>query len=259
MIHALSDDGVRALRHAATQGLLYAFDFDGTLAPISSDRRAVTVAAGTLQALDELAKQAPCAIVSGRALADVATRINGHVPHVIGNHGIESPLTSRRMLTEAEENCAKWKHQLESGPPMIPPGAEIEDKRYSLTIHFRGAENPVDASMAALTALRRLSPPPALMDGKYSINVLPAGHGGKGPSTLALMNHLGRTGLFYIGDEETDETVFSLGEVVKMGVRVGRLDGSRAGFYLHDQTEVEELLRLLVRCVSGVLPDRQCE
>ena len=71
------------------------------------------------------------------------------------------------------------------------------------------------------------------------------------------MNHLGRTGLFYIGDEETDETVFSLGGIVKMGVRVGRLDGSRAGFYLHDQTEVEELLRVMVRCTSDVLPHRR--
>ena len=257
MIHALSDDGLRALTHAVSQGLLYAFDFDGTLAPISSDRRAVTVGVGTLQLLGELAKQAPCAIVSGRALADVATRINGHVPHVIGNHGIESPLTSRHTLVEAEQTCAKWKHQLESGLHMIPPGAEVEDKRYSLTLHFRGAQNPVDASMAALTALRRLNPTPALMDGKYSINVLPAGHGGKGPATLALMHHLGRSGLFYVGDEETDETVFSLGEVVKMGVRVGRLDGSHAGFYLHDQAEVEELLRLLVHCMRGGLAHQE--
>lgn len=257
MIHALSDDGVRALGHAVSQGLLYAFDFDGTLAPISTDRRAVTLSADTRQLLGQLAKQASCAIVSGRALADVAGRINGDITHVIGNHGIESPLTSRGMLVQAEQTCAKWKHQLESSLHLIPSGVEVEDKRYSLTVHFRGAQNPVDASMAALTALRRLSPTPELMEGKYSINVLPAGHGGKGPATLALMNHLGRSGLFYIGDEETDETVFSLGGVVKMGVRVGRLDGSHAGFYLHDQTEVDEVLRLLVRCISGVLSRRR--
>jgi trehalose 6-phosphate phosphatase len=257
VIHALSDDGLRALGHVVSQQLLYAFDFDGTLAPISSDRRAVAVSAVTLRLLDELSKQAPCAIVSGRALADVAMRINGGVPHVIGNHGIESPLTSRQMLVEAEQTCVKWKHQLESSPHMTPPGAEIEDKRYSLTMHLRGADNPMEAGMTALAALRRLNPTPELMEGKYSINVLPPGHGGKGPATLALMNHLGRTGLFYIGDEETDETVFSLGGVVKMGVRVGKLDGSRAGFYLHGQGEVEELLRLLVRSMNGALPQQQ--
>ena len=228
MIHALSDTGLRALRDAASQPLLYAFDFDGTLAPISRDRQAVNVSDSTLQSLGELAKRAPCAIVTGRALADVAMRINGYVPHLIGNHGIESPLTSPSVLAEAERTCAKWKHQLQSGLPMTPPGAEIEDKRYSLTVHFRGAENPADVSMAALAALRRLSPAPQLIEGKYAINVLPPGQSGKGRATLALMKHLGRTGLFYIGDEETDETVFSLGQVVTMGVRVGRVDGSRA-------------------------------
>ena len=250
MIHALSDDGRRALSQAASHPLLYAFDFDGTLAPISSDRRAVTVSAGTLQLLGALAKLAPCAIVSGRALADVAARVDGDVPHVIGNHGIESPLTSRQTLHEAEHTCATWKSQL-AGSPSIPPGAEVEDKRYSLTVHLRGAQNPAQAGMTALAALRGLTPAPQLMEGKYSINLLPPGLGGKGPATLALMKHLGRTGLFYIGDEETDETVFSLGQVVKMGVRVGRLDGSRAGFYLDHQAEVEDLLRLLVRCLAG--------
>lgn len=258
MIHALSDAGLRALRHAASQPLLYAFDFDGTLAPISSDRHAVKVSEATLQWLGELAKRAPCAIVSGRALADVAVRINGYVPHLIGNHGIESPLTSRSMLLEAERTCAKWKHQLQNGlDSIIPPGTELEDKRYSLTVHFRGAPNPADAGIKALSVLRRLTPAPELIEGKYSINVLPPEQGGKGPAALALMNHLGRSGLFYIGDEETDETVFALVNAVTMGVRVGRRDGSCAGFYLHDQGEVEELLRLLVQCLGGCLAGQQ--
>ena len=103
-------------------------------------------------------------------------------------------------------------------------------------------------------ALRRLRPAPQLIEGKYAINVLPPGQSGKGLATLALMKHLGRTGLFYIGDEETDETVFSLGKIVTMGVRVGRVDGSRAGFYLHGQAEVEGLLRLLVQWMGGPPP-----
>jgi trehalose 6-phosphate phosphatase len=247
MIYALSDAGIRALRLAASQPLLYGFDFDGTLAPISRDRHGVKVPAGILQWLGELAKQAPCAIVSGRALADVADRINGYVPYLIGNHGIESPLTPRAVLLQAEQTCVGWTHQLQSGlGSMIPPGVELENKRYTLTFHLRGAQYPAEAGGNALTVLRRLTPTPELIEGKYSINVLPPGQGGKGQATFALMSHLGRTGLFYIGDEETDETVFSLSNGVTMGIRVGRQDGSRAGFYLHDQAEVEQLLRLLV-------------
>jgi trehalose 6-phosphate phosphatase len=254
VIHALSETGVRALRDAASQPLLYAFDFDGTLAPISHDRHAVAVSDSTLQSLGALSKRAPCAIVTGRALSDVAMRINGYVPHLIGNHGIESPLTAPSVLIEAERTCATWKQQLQSSLPLTSLGAEIEDKRYSLTVHFRGAQNPADVGMAALAALRQLRPAAQLIEGKYAINVLPPGQSGKGFATLALMKHLGRTGLFYIGDEETDETVFSLGKIVTMGVRVGRMDGSRAGFYLHGQAEVEGLLRLLVQWMGGPPP-----
>lgn len=39
---------------------------------------------------------------------------------------------------------------------------------------------------------------------------LPPGKGGKGPAALALMVHLRWAGLFFIGDDETDEDVFEL-------------------------------------------------
>jgi trehalose 6-phosphate phosphatase len=161
------------------------------------------------------------------------------------------------VLIEAERTCATWKQQLQSSLPLTSLGADIEDKRYSLTVHFRGAQNPADVGMAALAALRQLRPAAQLIEGKYAINVLPPGQSGKGFATLALMKHLGRTGLFYIGDEETDETVFSLGKIVTMGVRVGRMDGSRAGFYLHGQAEVEGLLRLLVQWMGGPPPSSE--
>jgi trehalose 6-phosphate phosphatase len=256
MIHALSEIGLHALREVASQPVLYAFDFDGTLAPISSDRQAVTLSAVIAQRLHELAKRASCAVVSGRALQDIAQRIDGTVPHLIGNHGIESPLTPRSVLVETERICTVWKQELQSmDSAMTSLGIEIEDKRYSLTLHFRGAPNPADAGRTALTCLRRLIPAPELMEGKYSINVLPSGQGGKGLAAFSLMNHLGRTGLFYVGDEETDETVFALPNALRMGVRVGWRDGSLAGYYLHEQAEVEELLRLLIQCMDQGSPD----
>jgi len=68
----------------------------------------------------------------------------------------------------------------------------------------------------------------------------------RGTPALALMEHLRLTGLFYIGDEDTDETVFALTRGLTMGVRVGQHAGSHARFYLHHQGEVEEVLRFLV-------------
>ena len=88
------NEGLNDLRALATRSILYAFDFDGTLARISSDRRGVKLSPSTHGWLRELATRAPCAIISGRALSDLASRVNGAVPYLIGNHGLESPLTS---------------------------------------------------------------------------------------------------------------------------------------------------------------------
>jgi trehalose 6-phosphate phosphatase len=248
MIHLLSEEGRRALRALAPRPILYGFDFDGTLAPISANREAVKVSPALSEWLHELAKRACCAVVSGRALADLMPRIHGMVPHLIGNHGIESPLATKEILTRAEEVCTGWKRQManESGKSLAASGAEIEDKRYSLTVHFRGAPDPAEASRQALLLLGQLTPEPHLITGKFSINVLPPGQQGKGPAALALMVHLRRSGLFFIGDDETDETVFALTEGLVMGVRVGRQAGSKARFYLDHPGEVEELIRFLV-------------
>jgi trehalose 6-phosphate phosphatase len=129
---------------------------------------------------------------------------------------------------------------------MAAVGAELEDKRYSLTVHFRGVPHPVETGRAVLTLLSNLTPHPHLVPGKYSINALPSERMGKGPATLALMTHLGLSGIFYIGDEETDETVFGLPIGIAMAVRVGKLDGSHANYYLRHQEEVGEVLRYLV-------------
>jgi trehalose 6-phosphate phosphatase len=129
-------------------------------------------------------------------------------------------------------------------------GVEVEAKRYSLTLHYRGAAEFAGVRSALLLLLEQLTPAPCLISGKNSVNVLPPGRGGKGLATLALMVHLKRVGLFYIGDDETDEDVFGLTEGLAMGVRVGRNAESRAQFYLKHQGEIEEVLRFLVHRID---------
>jgi trehalose 6-phosphate phosphatase len=252
MTYVLSEEGRRALRALAEKPVLYAFDFDGTLAPISPDRDAVKIPYSVSEWLKELAKRAPCAVVSGRALADLAPRVDGAVPYLIGNHGIESVLTPLPTLMWADGICAGWKRELEAqyAQSLKDLGVEVEAKRYSLTLHYRGGAEFVGTRTALLPLLETLSPAPCLILGKNSVNLLPPGRGGKGPATLALMVHLRRIGLFYIGDDETDEDVFGLTEGLAMGVRVGRHAGSRAQFYLKHQGEIEEVLRFLVHRID---------
>ncbi len=252
MTYLLSAEGRRALRTLTTRSILYAFDFDGTLAPISPNRDTVQIPPSINEWIKKLAKRAPCAIVSGRALADLAPRVDGAVPHLIGNHGLESPCTAPATLIWAENVCTEWMKQVSTDfvQPLKDYGVEVENKRYSLTFHYRGTEEPARIFGALLLFLNQLNPAPRLIFGKASVNVLPPGKGGKGPASLALMVHLRLAGLFFIGDDETDEDVFELTEGLIMGVRVGRHAESRAQYYVKDQGEIEDVIRFLVHQID---------
>ena len=252
MTYLLSEEGRLALRILTTRPILYAFDFDGTLAGISSDRDAVTLSRSIHEWLCELAKRVPCAIVSGRALRDLIPRVNGAVPYLIGNHGLESPLTPPASKSSSEEICLTWMKRVDTdlSQPLRVAGIEVENKRYSLTFHYRGSGEPVGINKTLLQFCRELTPIPRCIFGKASVNALPPGSTGKGEAALALMKHLRQAGLFFVGDDETDEDVFALTEGLVMGVRVGRQAESRAQYYINHQGEIEDVIRFLVRRID---------
>jgi len=248
MMYLLSPEGREAMRAVAGRPMLYAFDFDGTLAKISPDRESVKLTRSIHEWLVELAKRAPCAVISGRALSDLAPRMNRAVPYLIGNHGLESPLTPSVPLLRADGICAGWRAAIqgELAPQLADLGIDVEDKRYSLTLHYRGSAEPDRVRSVLPTLLSMLNPAPRLISGKCSINLLPPGKGGKGEAALAMMRHLRQPAFLFIGDDETDEDVFGLTEGLAMGVRVGLHAGSRAKYYLKHQGEVEDVLRFLI-------------
>ncbi len=248
MMYLLSPEGREAMRAVAGGPMLYAFDFDGTLAKISPDRESVKLTRSIHEWLVELAKRVPCAVISGRALSDLAPRVNGAVPYLIGNHGLESPLTPSVTLLWADGICAGWRAAIkgELAPQLAALGTEVEDKRYSLTLHYRGSEDQDRIRLALLALLSQLRPAPRLIIGKQSINLLPPGKGDKGAAALSLMRHLHQPALLFIGDDETDEDVFTLPEGLAMGVRVGQRAGSRAKYYIKHQGEIEDVLRFLI-------------
>ncbi len=260
MMYLLSAEGREAMRAVAGGSMLYAFDFDGTLVKISPDRETVRLTRSIHEWLVELAKRVPCAVISGRALSDLAPRVDRAVPYLIGNHGLESPLTPPVTLLWADGICAGWRAAIrgELSPQLAELGIDVEDKRYSLTLHYRERDEEDRIRPALSALLTRLRPVPRLIIGKQSVNLLPPGKGGKGAAALALMRHLRRSELFFIGDDETDEDVFGLTEGLALGVRVGPRDGSRAKYYIKHQGEVEDVLRFLIHRLDRT-PDARAQ
>lgn len=90
MIPILSEEGGQVIQRVAESHALLAFDYDGTLAPIMEDRDAAALSSETQRLLRTASLPYPCAVISGRARADVAARVSG-IPlvAVVGNHGRE--------------------------------------------------------------------------------------------------------------------------------------------------------------------------
>ena len=157
------------------------------------------------------------------------------------------PFTTADTRLQAEAICRMWMQTIiEESLELVAGGLEIEDKQHSLTFHYRNARGGAGIRTKVLNLLSRLSPAPNVLLGKLSVNVVPPWDAGKGTAVLSLTKHLLQDGLFYIGDEETDENVFALDNNIVMGVRVGRHKGSLSKFYLNYQAETENVLRLLI-------------
>jgi trehalose 6-phosphate phosphatase len=223
---------------------LLAFDFDGTLAPIVSDREGAAMRRRTAWLFTRVCALYPCAVISGRSQSDVGGRLAGaQVRYVVGNHGME-PGTD---LGAFEEEMAR------AGQILVAAlrgygGVDVEDKRYSLAVHYRRSRQRRAAREAITRAVASLPIPMRMVPGKLVVNVVPARAANKGDALLRLREAAGAAIALYVGDDVTDEDVFRLDQPGRLlTVRVGVSGKSAAGYALRDQREIDTLLVRLVR------------
>src|SRR6478672_9112210 len=112
MTPLFSREGLARLDAFARPGLLRAFDFDGTLAPIVADPDAAGLPAGTAPLLNELLMLAPVAIITGRSLDDIRRRVGFTPDLLIGNHGIEGLPGWETAAQAHAAMCRDWQAQL---------------------------------------------------------------------------------------------------------------------------------------------------
>jgi len=238
----LSRAAREVLQQFAWSNVLVAFDFDGTLAPIVRDPDKAAMRATTRRLLGEVAALYPCIVVSGRAQADVRRSLHGvHLQQVVGNHGIEPWQATRPLMEEVK----RWVPVLSR---RLSPfkGVRIENKTFSVAVHYRRSREKKKARAAILEAAAALGPI-RVMGGKQVVNILPAGAPHKGIALEKERDRLRRDTAIYVGDDETDEDVFGLDQPGRLlAVRVGPKRVSQASYYVKNQAAVDELLAVLV-------------
>jgi trehalose 6-phosphate phosphatase len=248
MDYLLTEQGKGDLEALLKVCSLYAFDFDGTLAKIVDDHHAARLGRSIRFWLEELAKRAPTAIISGRSVEDLRSRVGTAVPYLIGNHGSEGPHTAEEDIQHVRETCEGWLQLINERfqAELNRCGVFVENKSYSLSFHYRTVNRRDEARALILRIVAELSPAPRVVRGKSVLNVMPPTASHKGMALLECMRRLNCTAALYVGDDVTDEDVFALRDPRILTVRIGKKNTSSARFFLKTQAEITTVLRLLV-------------
>jgi trehalose 6-phosphate phosphatase len=239
--HLLSAEGKEVLRSLAQHGAVVALDFDGTLAPIVEDPAQARIGERTRALLAAAAGLYPCAVISGRSRADLAARLAG-IPglDLAGNHGAERGDGSPPPAIRAQVRA--WAGALRA--VVGGDGVAVEDKGYSLAVHYRRARSPEQARRRIL-GLAAALPGARVFGGHAVVNLAPAGAPTKADAVERFASGFPAWPVLFVGDDETDEDAFG-SPVVTHPVRVGPAERTAARYHLRTQAEVDVLLWCLV-------------
>jgi len=239
----LSKGNLPALEEFAAKRVLIAFDFDGTLAPLTSNPDGASIRPSTRALLRKLATFYPCIVVSGRSRTDVRRRLRGIAfQEIIGNHGIEPWNSSRAIASAVETWIPAFRERLKHFH-----GVVLENKRFSISVHYRHERRKLQVRRAIAEAVRSI-PGATLMGGKQVVNVIPKGAPDKGLTVERIRKKRRLESVLYAGDDETDETVFSRGRHARyLTIRVGAKKTSLARYCIRSQKDIDRLLKVLIQ------------
>ncbi|MDX1814524.1 MAG: trehalose-phosphatase, partial [Thermodesulfobacteriota bacterium] len=136
---------------------LWAFDFDGTLSPIVPVRTEARLYPSCRSLLRDLA-EAPdtlVAVLSSRSLDDLVSRVPLRGLFLGGGSGLEWRLPRGQRISPGRETEKSRDKALAPLSPILEkiksvPGTDVEDKRWSIAVHYRGATPDARSSLAPL-------------------------------------------------------------------------------------------------------------
>lgn len=241
------------------------FDYDGTLSPIVRDPAKAGLSLRMRGRLEMLLKDGRCriAVISGRSLEDIRNRVGIAGIFYGGNHGleVEGPGMTFRYPVPEKTRCALDELRGQLGKALLlVPGAFVEDKGLTLTVHLRRVKRGAlpSAMQAVLETARpyRLRAEIVLRSGKEVCEIRPSVAWDKGKTVLWLLEKVeGTVGEVpwpvCLGDDRTDEDAFRVIRERGMTVFVGEPRQTTARYYLRNVGEVAEFLGRLARIRKG--------
>ena len=243
--------------------LVLSFDVDGTLAPIVAHPSLARVPEATRGIIASLVttRGVIVILVSGRAASD-AKRVVG-VDHVwtVGNHGAEVIDPTGDTIVDAAvsgytEAMARTAQTLE---PLIAPirGVLLENKRLTLSIHYRAADEGVVPRLRSIVEGVAAEQGLIVTEGKKVIEIRPPIGVNKGTAISRLIGDLGGfnrgASVLFAGDDVTDEDAFRFlreHHPAAITICIGDRSDTAAEFRFRDTERLRVLLERVARAAA---------
>lgn len=241
--------------------LMLLLDIDGTLSPIAPRPDVAIVPAATQRVLKALSRSADIhvAVISGRSVSDARRLVGVAGLWTIGNHGFEvappdqPPSVSDHVLGFADQVRAAGARTIAIGERV--PGVVVEDKRWTLSVHYRLADPDVVPRLADEVHAIAREFGLVVTHGKKILELRPPVRIDKGSAALELAGRLGAlddgASLLGAGDDRTDEDMFrALRERMPscVTIRVGEdasAQDTAAEFRVPDPAAMREVLEII--------------
>jgi trehalose 6-phosphate phosphatase len=250
--HLAGPEGLAALAALMRERALFAFDFDGTLAPIRPRPGDVRVAAPIALRLGRLARLRPVAIVTGRQIGDVRGRLGFEPTWIIGNHGAEDDGDPQGAERAARALDSLRERLRDHAAALAAAGVAIEDKGQSLALHYRTAPDREAASTLVQSLLADFTPALHVFGGKLVWNAVAADAPDKAVAVRRLLARAGAELAFFAGDDVNDEPVFAHARPGWVTVLIGcKRRDSAARFCIDGPHEMAGVLDRMLALAGG--------
>jgi trehalose 6-phosphate phosphatase len=250
MISLFSDHGRMRLDDVVHEHMLCMFDFDGTLSPIVPQADQAYLPSAVKQRLQDLMRYVTVGILTGRSLQDIRPRLGFDPHYVLGNHGIEGLPGWEVRGKQYRDTCLRWERMLKAvmrEDAQFDRGIWIENKQYSLSLHYRQVQDPQRTERQLAQLFSTLLPDARVVEGKFVYSLLPPDAEDKGSAMEKLMTLTTAGSAIYVGDDVTDEDVFRLKRPDILTIKVESSPDSAANLYLPHPDDMTSLLDELLR------------
>jgi trehalose 6-phosphate phosphatase len=183
-------------------------DMDGTISPIVGDPFAAQVTPRARDLLAALkAHLALVAVISGRSAADVRERVG--VPELVaaGNHGLEIWADGAlRLAPEVDAYRPAIQAAHRALRPLVQDGMVIQDKRITLSVHYRNVSDPDAVEAAFGPIIQAVADENGLgfFRGRRVFELRPPVAIDKGTAFRHFVEDYALRGAVYLGDDVTD-------------------------------------------------------